>query len=332
MEQVQEKRISHLDTAKGWLILLVAAGHILIVLNPGYDRLLLTAAQEFINAFHMPAFFVIHGMLLANTKTHAPWGDLLRKRIRTTMVPYLFFETLGMALRWALYGQSLKTGVYNLLTIRCNVGADWFLPALLMGSVGASAWHRYGNRTWGWISAAAALILTMLLPRTQMGIVLARGLMGYVFIVLGMLIPRRVFVPEKRTPVWFGVCFAVTALCAVINLKYGGNDFYGGRVGNPATLLLGGLWGTGWVLMLSRWSDCGVLQTVGRESLVIMGTHQLVIYAMTAWLPGMRGGSLLWGAALALLMAAFELVIVPAANRFFPRLVGKTRNTDRKIQ
>ena len=73
MNTVKPQRIAYLDTARGYLILLVVLGHVLIVLNPGYDRLLLTAAQEFISSFHMAAFFLIHGILLRNKEnTSAP--------------------------------------------------------------------------------------------------------------------------------------------------------------------------------------------------------------------------------------------------------------------
>ena len=63
-----DKRITYFDVAKVLLIILVVLGHILIILNPRYDKLFFSAIQAFIYTFHMPAFFIIHGTLFNNEK------------------------------------------------------------------------------------------------------------------------------------------------------------------------------------------------------------------------------------------------------------------------
>lgn len=50
------ERLKYIDTAKGYLMLLVVLGHVLIVLNPYYANLYYTAPQAFIYTFHMPLF------------------------------------------------------------------------------------------------------------------------------------------------------------------------------------------------------------------------------------------------------------------------------------
>lgn len=54
---MSKTRITYFDTAKAYLIVLVVIGHILIVLNPAYDKLYFRVIQEFICVFHMPAFY-----------------------------------------------------------------------------------------------------------------------------------------------------------------------------------------------------------------------------------------------------------------------------------
>lgn len=49
-EQVSD-RVVYFDQAKAYLIILVMIGHILIVLNPGYEKLYLSAVQSFICTF-----------------------------------------------------------------------------------------------------------------------------------------------------------------------------------------------------------------------------------------------------------------------------------------
>ena len=46
------ERLKYIDTAKGYLMLLVVLGHVLIVLNPYYANLYYTAPQAFIYTFH----------------------------------------------------------------------------------------------------------------------------------------------------------------------------------------------------------------------------------------------------------------------------------------
>lgn len=63
MESASEKRLSYIDTAKAYLIFCVITGHVLIVINPGYEKILFACGSELIYAFHMSAFFVLHGVL-----------------------------------------------------------------------------------------------------------------------------------------------------------------------------------------------------------------------------------------------------------------------------
>lgn len=325
MKAQESGRIGYLDTARAYLIVLVVVGHILIVLNPVYDRMLLSAAQEWIAAFHMPAFFVIHGILLRRKLQNQSWGVILQKRLRTMVVPYVFFEVLGILCRRVVYGQSLMTGLSHLITLRCNVGADWFLPALLMGNLAAVWYLKRENPTVGWVSVAGAVLLTMLLPKCHMTTVLGRGLMGYCFIMAGVLLPEPVFVPERKRASRLVIYFVLTVICAVFNLKFGGNDFYNARIGNPVTLMVGGICGTGLVLMLAQMWDSDLFRQIGRETLTIMGTHQLVLYAMTAAIPQMAGGSVVWGVVLAAGVAGFELLVILTANRWFFRGIGRFR-------
>ena len=318
-------RIEYFDTARAFLIFLVVLGHVLIVLNPGYDRLLLTAAQEFMASFYMPGFLIIHGILVGNK-----WGGsvpvggmLLARRARALLIPYLFFETIGILCRWMVYGQSLSTGLYNLLTIRCNVGADWFLPALFMGNLLCTFWGMRQKRFVQAVSVCLAILLPMLLPDNQFCTVIGRGLLAYSFIMVGTLL-RDLFVSEEM-PGWGKTVLSllVTGVCSIVNLKWGTNDFYSCTVGNPLTLVLAGISGTYLTLAVARRFTHPVISKTGAQSLVIMGTHQLVIYVMTALVPGMRGGSLLWGAGLLAVIIVFEIVMIFVLNRYFPHFIGK---------
>lgn len=328
METKENGRIEYFDTARAYLILLVILGHVLIVLNPGYDRLLLTAAQEFMASFYMPAFFIIHGILFKNMHrgTIPPWQTTLVRRAQTLLVPYLFFEGIGIVCRWVIYGQSFVVGLYNTLTIRCNVGADWFLPALFMGSFLCACFGIGQKRSVQILSVCAAILLAMIMPNIQFATVLGRGLLAYSFIMIGCL-TGELFTAEKATGKRDTILsLVITTVCSIINMKWGGNDFYGCAIGNPLTLVIAGISGTYLILAVSRRFSCTFLRNVGRQTLIIMGTHQLVIYVMTALVPGMRGGSLLWGVMLLAAIAVFEIPVIYILNRYFPLFLGRKVN------
>lgn len=324
MKTTKHGRIEYLDIARAYLISLVVLGHVLIVLNPGYDRLLLTAAQEFIASFHMPAFFMIHGILLGGRpNTAINLRTMIDRRIRTLLVPYLFFEVIGMLSRRIIYGQSLMTGLFNMITIRCNVGADWFLPALFMGNLLCTLLMLRQRLSLQVASVCGSILLAMLLPDTQFFIVLGRSLLGYSFIMLGYLL-RALFASPTTPGIGKTIlALALTGICSIINMKWGTNDFFSCTVRNPLTLVLAGISGTYLILSIARHFTHHFLSKIGEQSLIIMGTHQLAIYAMTRLLPGMRGGNLLWGILLTAGILVFEMMTVCFLNRYFRVFLGK---------
>lgn len=320
----EKGRISYFDTAKAILILLVILGHVLIVLNPGYDRRYLTVIQAFIYSFHMPAFFIIHGILFNNEKwKKALVKEFICRRLYTMIVPYVFFEIVGMLWKAFFVKQDLRTGLYNMLTIRCNVGADWFLPALFMGSLLYLIYVKHPNRVYGIVSTVFSFVFPMFMAGNQFTIVIGRGILAYGFIMIGHA-GKNFFMSgstEKVFSMLAAVC--VTGIVAIIGLKWAGNDFYGCVVGNPVTFAAGGIAGTCLILGISRYLHSNFIAYIGRHTLTIMGTHQLVIYAMTALIPNLYGGSIGKGILLLALILIFEIAAVGLIDRYLPFLVGK---------
>ncbi len=73
------KRLDYLDRAKGLLIILVVIGHIWQS-GPVFN---------IIYAFHMPAFFLISGILFHHTKASSrPFGAFLRSRLYSFGIPF----------------------------------------------------------------------------------------------------------------------------------------------------------------------------------------------------------------------------------------------------
>lgn len=320
-------RLEYIDTAKAFLIILVVLGHVLIVLNPEYNkRELATWIQAFIYAFHMPAFFIIHGILLNGEKwKNLPARQYVFKRVYTLLIPYIFFEFIGIVWKMIFLNQALCDGLYNFIAIRCNVGADWFLPAMFAGSLGALIYVKLPGKVWGVISVVVCFLLPMFLPGQQLLVVLGRAVLAYGFIMIGYL-GKELFLSEKITRISCLVAaFFLTAIAAVIGLKWGENDFFSCTVNNPVTLVVGGVSGTVLILGVSRMLHCRLLTAIGKYTLIIMGTHQLVIYMLAALTPDLYGGSFTKGIGILLLIILFEVPVIYICNRYLYMCVGRNK-------
>lgn len=318
------KRIDYFDTSKAYLIFLVVLGHILIVLNPQYDKLYFSVIQEFIYAFHMSAFFIIHGVLMNNEKwKSASVKDFIVKRIYSLIVPYLFFEIIGIVWKAFFAKQDLIKGIYNMVTVRCNTGADWFLVAMFIGSLLHLIYIKHPNRVFGIVSTVASFIVPMFISGNQIMIVLGRGMLAYGFIMIGNF-GKNLFQSEKtKSIMWMSASLLLTGAVAVFSLKFGGNDYYTCAVNNPITLVIGGISGTLLIIGISRILHCKMITNIGNHTLTIMGTHQLVIYAMPVLIPIMAGSSIVYGIELLVGIILFEMPVVYLIDKYLPFLVGR---------
>ncbi|GLB48667.1 acyltransferase family protein [Neptunitalea lumnitzerae] len=125
-------RIHHIDVLKGIAIFLVVFGH----------TIRQTESLVFIYSFHMPLFFIISGLFF-NEKKFQNFGDVIIKKARTLLLPYVTFYVLGY-LYWFFVEKNVRPGLdlpfYNPL-VAFLYGSDigefksvngilWFLPAL----------------------------------------------------------------------------------------------------------------------------------------------------------------------------------------------------------
>lgn len=315
---MKAKRLDYLDVSKAYLMIMVILGHILIVLNPDYSKQLHRVIQEYIYSFHMSAFYILHGITLNVYKWRGQPAIFVKKRFVSLMLPYLFFELIGILWRYVFQKQTIAFGLNAMVTLRCNVGADWFLPAMFLGSLILLFYFVWPNRIWGLVSVAICVILPMFMSGNQLLIVLGRGMLAYAFIMIGIL-GKELFTSDNLGKVTLIPLFGILiGIVAIINIKFGGNDFYTCIVRNPITLVLGGVCGTLLMISFSRLVSTKWITTIGKHTLTLMGTHQLVIYAMTAMIPSIVGGNLLEGLLLLTIMIIFEIPVVYLIDNYIP--------------
>ena len=313
------RRLTYIDTTRAILITLVVLGHVLNYANPQYNIIPYTLTQEFINAFHMPAFFLLSGLLTDGEKWRSrPIGAYFVHKARTLLIPYLFFECLALLYKhFVLHSVSLAEGLRLMLTMRCNVGADWFLPAMFLA---CALYYLYIHfpRKIAWGVGGAVLLGLQFLMSTWWGhwrVLLFRGVLGFVFMLTGNLLKK----PLTEFKWWKIVCaFLLTAATSAIYLKFSlGNSFYDAALRTPVLYLISGVCGLYFVMGIARLIPWKWPTKIGENALTIMGTHQLVLYTV----PG--NSSPLWVLGVLCLIAAVEAVLILAVNRFCPVLVGK---------
>ena len=123
------RRIEYLDTAKGILIALMVLGHVL----------LRGVVHHYIYSFHMPAFFIISGILIKYTSlVDKPLSVILKKKIYSLIIPFIFFEVLGILTDIVRGGPTLniKGYIYNTISLEYNNGPDGFLINLFVAEIG----------------------------------------------------------------------------------------------------------------------------------------------------------------------------------------------------
>lgn len=120
-----KERLDYMDRARGILIILMVIGHIW---QSGF-------IFDTIYAFHMPAFFVISGMLMQHTRaSEKPFGQLLKGKILSYGIPFLWIELLGVLTDILRHGVTLnvKGYLFNTLTFNFNDPNLWFLADLFL--------------------------------------------------------------------------------------------------------------------------------------------------------------------------------------------------------
>jgi len=189
-------RLTYIDTTRAILITLVVLEHVLNYANPQYNIIPYTLAQEWIGAFHMPAFFVLSGLLTDGEKWRGrSAGAYFVHKARTLLIPYLFFECLALLYKhFVLHSVSFAEGLRLMLTMHCNVSADWFLPAMFLACVLYYLYIRFPRKiAWG-VGGTVLLLGLRFLMSTRGGhlqALLFRGILGFVFMLAGNLLKKQ---------------------------------------------------------------------------------------------------------------------------------------------
>lgn len=312
-----KKRLEYIDISKGILIILMVIGHIW---QGGF-------VFNLIYAFHMPAFFVISGMLMQHTKSYRkPYMSFVKSRIFSYGIPFIFIEFLGCLTDILRNGITLniKGYLYNTLTFNFNDGNLWFLVALCLIELLFAALTRAIKS--GPIMACLSVVLfavRYLLPKEVLYIgTLSTVFKYYLFFVVGFYWNGLLQKKHKLTTI---TCIAVVLLYVLS----GSLITACGKIVHDVAYMISGLCGTYVILQFAQNQFSPSIRKglafAGRNTLIIYGTHH-IYYAAIGVLLGIQDFSttpVLTGCLILILVVLLEIPTICIINRWLPILAGK---------
>ncbi len=147
------QRDKAIDVAKGWGILCIVFLHY-------EDGVLPSVLNVYIGLFMISIFYVTAGWI-ASGKPAMPTRELMRRRFRSLILPYLWWGLIIIAFDSVLWlfdyydGRFMAREIYKTLTLR-GIGTLWFLPALFIGEV---LWNFCRRHSWPYTALIVVAVL-----------------------------------------------------------------------------------------------------------------------------------------------------------------------------
>lgn len=306
-----KQRIEYIDTAKGILIILVILGH---VFETG-------PANQFVYSFHMPAFFIISGMMQHySSGLSKPLGQAVLGKIYSLVIPFLFFEVLGVLSNIIRFGVTLNVFgyAYNTLTLCCNNGPNWFIWALFVDEILFLLIHKcFKNKYLIW-GLSAVIGMFMAVNHDIYSTFGSTGI-GFLFLVFGYYAAPLFLKSFSKTAM--GIALAVSVVSCICNGKV---DLGPWVFGNIPLYVIGALSGTFWVIEISKIIHSKLLSHFGRNTLTVLGTHQAINLALRTKM-GMTEYTTLQGIIVFIGITVVQIPIIHIFNKYIPYLIGKKK-------
>jgi len=318
------KRITYIDTAKCILILLTLLGHVVISFrqlgNPHPTLLML------IYTFHMPAFFIITGVVF-NTKKwlNASPIKFITSKFLTLIVPYIFLDITGGVLIMITSGSASLDGLLPIVkktfSYLTNVGSTWFLPALFIANVLFYFFLRYYKKWFKYFAFLPVLLIgAKIIPSSPLYIFITRGIIGFTFMYIGYAL-KNYFLDDYNKR--YDILIVAAVLLIMITKLNGQIDLRNSGVHNPIYMILGGIVGTFLTFGIAKHLDNKAFQFYGKNTIVVMATHSILIlplYHLLNLRPNNISLVLLF-----IIISALEIPIILVYNKLFPKLIGKKK-------
>ena len=268
-------RKTNIDVARGFAIFLVVLGHILLKRDNPCVWLL-----EFIYSFHMPFFFILSGLFITS---HQTLKETIVRKGKSLIYPYFTFSLISIFLQTIKYclgiipKEDLQNTLYVFVSFQ-GFGVLWFLPTLFLGTIFYCLLCKHKISLYLFISIffpfLCVLGLHPAITNYYASIFFIRVIVATFLIYIGNSVATKTI----NLPTNWGLSLFAT-LVIIINIylcHYNGLvDFHYARFNNILLFLYLSISSSLSILILSNCVNNKLLESWGRDSLIIMVTHYI---------------------------------------------------------
>lgn len=329
---MSRQRIAYIDFMKCLCIMLIVMYHI----DHEFFNYLAPNLNNALQSFRLPMYYFISGIFF---KLYGGFADFTRRKVNNILVPFVFFVVLAYGVQLAEYGA------------RCLMGAEpidispvhllepfylrywpmttplWFLLSLFWVNIIFYVLHRCIRPVW------ALLIATVMISvagcwlgnhRVELPLMLDTSLVAFPYFVLGWGMKRLGALEPSRYDKWGVLVLALVAMPI----------YYLSEFMNLHFMILPAYWklyALPFVAILALFWACKPLPRIpvmchyGRYSLIILGTHMVVMQYIRSWFI-LRGG-MQPGVDLSLIVFALTILImwpvIASLKTFAPRFTAQ---------
>ena len=322
---ISDNRILWIDLAKGICIVFVVLNHVSITMDIDYPL------STQVTSFRMPLYFILSGLFF---KQYEGFVGFLKRKTNKLLIPFLFFLLMTSVLPYAIFRHDLSLKyfftemngpIYNF--------AIWFLLCLfeinilfyLIQCTVGRLMPRYQTLTVMLISFLLGCCgLAMGVIRVWNVMYLCTTLTALPFFAFGWWLKRHTHflsspVSLKTDILILIVCVLVLALFAV-KVVYAFNVIPGDRA---AFVYLSGIAGTMMVLIVAKMiKRLPLFSFWGRYSIMILCTHQVIIFGLKYILMRFFSGNALFIMVFCLTLLICHMLI-PLMKHYLPHVTAQ---------
>ncbi len=277
----KQERVTYLDVAKAISISMVILGHCIIRMgNSSY----LAWLNVVIYSFHMPVFFFVSGFYF---KSEEPLKIFLIKKIRTLLVPYVFFCGIsfvcnlilafsqGTAIEYLSSFCETRKIIMTIFFSRESAFAEfWFLPVLFSTEIIGYCLIRWIKKRWITISVAVAMMLFSYYVMKDLSLPfgISEAFLCIPFL-LGGFVAKNMPVLKKWNYLLLVFLFIMGNIVE-IKRNFGTMNLWDSDIHSIPLFLINGFCGTILCIELSKkLAGFSILQFIGKRTLWIFGLH-----------------------------------------------------------
>lgn len=307
----KEKRIQWIDELKGYAIISVIFYHSNLASE-------LPLISQWITSFHMALFYVLSGYCYNETKYKGKFYEFVITKVRALIIPFLGFSVLYSF--WGILSSDIST-IFEFIECVCNgsTSAVWFLLSLFW--IELITWLLFEfnlnlRQRFIVVSVLLCVVFYLITMRIGMWFRIEQSLLGLFYFSLGTMCKELKLFQNKNKSKNVLVGFSSLILGSIAAFTNGEVIYSRMQFGKHTcvgALVIPSLISLGLMLLFSN-AKSSKVSFYGRNTLIILCTHQLVLAIFQKMIFNALGNSLLSEIVAFLIVFLVQIPIIYAWN------------------